>query len=111
MKGNCNFDAILQKIRRHSEVRRSQPQGLRGVDALRHRQLDADGGAEGHPVPASLVALVHRDFGIRRDPERAHCIFAPRLLCDRFSAQSEIIGVTVKNWSCFCSRLWGKGIS
>ena len=86
----------LQEIRRHSEVRRPQPQGVRRGDALRHRELDADGRAEGDSVPAGLVALVRRDVGVRRDSESAHCCVDPRLVRDRFSAQCENLDIAVK---------------
>ena len=87
----------LQEIRRHSEMRRPQPEGVRRGDALRHRQLDADGRAEGDAVPAGLVALVRRDVGGLRDSCSAQCrCLAPRLVRDPHSAQCEILDIAVK---------------
>ena len=78
-------------------MRRPQPEGMRRCDALRHRQLDADGGAEGDSVPAGLVALVRRDVGVHRDSESAQCCcIAPRLVRDPHSAQCEILDIAVK---------------
>ena len=87
----------LQEIRRHSEMCRPQPQGVRRGDTLRHLQLDADGRAEGDAVSAGLVALVRRDFGGLRDSESAQCCYlTPRLVRDPHSAQCEILDIAVK---------------
>ena len=87
----------LQEIRRHSEMCRPQPQGVRRGDTLRHLQLDADGRAEGDSVPAGLVALVRRDFGGLRDSESAQCCYlTPRLVRDPHSAQCEMLDIAVK---------------
>ena len=90
---HVTFVAFFQKIRRHSEVCRPEPERLRRGDALRHHELHADGGAEGHSVPASLVAVVHLGIRSLRPASAANCI--TRLVCDCFCAQREILDISV----------------